>query len=142
MGLPTPFLPIYKELIQDPYFNPRETWSRHAGVPTLEWRSSDDSDGLGWRISLRGKPIFMELLFGKKDNLTIHAGSKWFYKKPGVEWLDITSAAEEWARAEPFPLSIYAPPTDGTNPGGQSFFRAKIGRLPQMRLLYEWGNLR
>jgi hypothetical protein len=140
VGLPAPFLPVYKELIRNPYFLPSEGWSRLNGTLTLEWRASDDSDGLGWKIPLKSKPIFLELLFRKSDNLMIHAGRDWFYKKPGVEWVDVTSAAANWRRIEPFPVSVFAPPADGMNPGCSPSFRAKLQHPPKMRLLYKWGN--
>jgi hypothetical protein len=140
VGLPSPFLPVYKELIQQPHFLPKEHWSRLNGAATLEWRAADDSDGLGWRIPLKSKPVFLELLFGKNDNLMIHAGDDWFYKKPGVEWVDVTLSAGRWRRAKPFPLSVFAPPADGMNPGGASSFATRLKDLPQMRLLYEWRN--
>jgi hypothetical protein len=140
VGLPSPFLPIYRKLIQQPYFLPKEHWSRLNGAATLEWRAADDSDGLGWRIPLKGKPVFLELLFGKNDNLMIHAGDNWFYKKPGVEWVDVTLAAGRWGRAKPFPVSVFAPPADGMNPGCASSFATRLKSAPQMRLLYEWEN--
>jgi len=138
VGLSSPFLQVYKKLIQDPYFLPSERWARHHGPHRMEWRSSDDSDGLGWKIALKGKPIFLELLFSKKDNLVIRAGKGWFYKKPGVDIIDVTSAAEEWHRSRPFPISVFAPPADGTNPGCTSFYETKLAALPQIRLLYDW----
>lgn len=140
VGRPTPFLPVYKDLIQQPYFLPGERWSRLDGALKLEWRAADDSDGLGWNLPLKSKPIFLELLFGKNDNLMIHAGDDWFYKKPGVEWVDVTPAARKWGRSKPFPVSVFAPPADGMNPGDLSFFRTKLAKPPRMRLLYEWGD--
>jgi len=67
---------------------------------------------LGWAglaNSPESKPVFLELLFGKNDNLMIHAGDDWFYKKPGVEWVDVTLSAGRWRRAKPFPMSVFAP---------------------------------
>ena len=140
VGLPAPFLPVYRQLLREPYFSPREGWVRQAGASTMEWRASDDSDGLGWKISLRRKPLFLELLLGKSENLMIHAGDEWYYKKPGVEWVDVTKAAREWGTGKPFPVSIFAPPADGMNPGGADAVATKLTRPPRMRLLYEWNQ--
>ncbi|HUO58935.1 MAG TPA: hypothetical protein VMV05_12235 [bacterium] len=137
-GLPTPFLPIYKELIQEPYFQPKETWNRSKGPLRMEWRSADDSDGLGWTLSLKAKPIFLELLFDSKANLMIHAGKKWFYKKVGVEKVDVTQSAAEWGKSKPFPVAVFAPPADGMNPNGAPQATARLAQSPRARLYYKW----
>lgn len=137
-GLPASFLPVYKKLIQEPYFLPKETWFRLKGGLRMEWRTSEDSEGLGWKLPLKKHPIFLELLLDKGANLMIKAGHKWFYKKPGVEWVDMTQAAMEWGTSKPFPIVMFAPPADGMNPGGASQVTAKLSRPPRVRLLYEW----
>jgi hypothetical protein len=139
VGAPSPFLPVYKRLIEDPYFRPGEHWSRSGGELDLEWRSSDDSDGLGWKIKLASRPIFLELLLGTKENLMVQAGRTWYYKKPGVELIDVTSAAEQWPLDAPFPISLFAPPANGMNPGGRASCRSRLSEIPQIRLLYRWG---
>ena len=141
VGVPSPFLPVYKRLIQNPYFTPGERWTPSRGDLDLEWRSSEDSDGLGWRVKLASKPVFLELLLGKRENLMIKAGNTWFYKKPGVEIIDVTSAAEAWPTKRPFPIVLFAPPADGTNPGCRSCCRSRLTRIPGIRLLYRWNNL-
>ena len=106
----------------------------------MEWRSSDDSDGLGWKIPLKAKPIFLELVFEKKANLMIKAGNQWFCKKPGVEWVDVTASAAQWSRSKPFPVVVFAPPADGTNPGASSRVSKKLTQRPKVKLLYKWGK--
>jgi hypothetical protein len=139
-GKATPFLPVYKKLLQEPYFQPKETWSRLKGGLKMEWRASDDSDGLGWKIPLKAKPIFLELVFEKKVNLMIKAGNQWFYKKPGVEWVDVTSSAADWSRSKPFPVVVFAPPADGVNPVGSSRVTNKLTGRPNVKLLYKWSK--
>jgi len=146
-GLCTPFLSVYKDLIQQPYFQPGETWKRNNNL-RMEWRSSDDSDGLGWKIPLKSRPVFLELLFEKGSNLVIKAGKKWYYKKPGVEWLDVTMAAVEWGspyakasgdrKAKPFPVVAFAPPANGMNPAGAASVITKLRQAPRLRLIYRW----
>ena len=137
-GLPTPFLPVYKDLIREPHFQPKEAWTPVRGPLRMEWRSSEDSDGLGWTLPLKARPIFLELLFDQKANLMIRAGKKWFYKKSGVEKVDVTQSAQEWNRNKPFPIVVFAPPADGVNPGGGSSVAAKLSRAPKARLHYRW----
>ncbi len=136
-GLATPSMAFYKKIIQDPYFHPKESWEKVKGL-SLEWRASDDSDGLGWNISLKGRPVFMELLFDKGANLMIKAGEKWVYKKPGVEWVDVTLAAVGWNRSNPFPVVVFAPPADGLNPKGATRVASKLARPPKVRIHYRW----
>jgi hypothetical protein len=137
-GLPTPFLPVYRELLREPYFQPKENWIRSKGGLRMEWRKSDDSDGLGWKVPLKTRPAFLELLLGKDSNLMVKAGRSWYYKKPGVEWVDLTQAAVEWGTAKPFPIVIFAPPSDGLNPGGASQVAARLAKAPRLRLISRW----
>ena len=136
-GLSTPLIPFYREMLRNPYFQPKETWTKAKGL-SMEWRASDDSDGLGWKIALKKKPVFLELQFGKKANLMVRAGTRWFYKKPGVEWVDATAAAVDWGTRKPFPVVVFAPPTDGTNPKGATAVRTKFSKPPKIRLLADW----
>ena len=137
-GIPVPFLSVYRQLIQEAYFRPKETWDRSRGPLRMNWRSSEDSDGLGWKVSLKKKPVFLELLFEKNANLMIKAGNLWVYKKSGVEWVDVTGAAAEWRGSQPFPLAVFAPPADGMNPNGASQVSTRLQRPPLMRLHEGW----
>jgi hypothetical protein len=139
-GLPTPFLPVYKELLQAPYFQPSESWSRLKGGLRMDWRTSDDSDGLGWKIPLKTRPAFLEVLFEKDANLMVKAGRTWFYKKPGVEWVDLTQAAVEWGTAKPFPVAAFAPPADGRNSHGAAQVTTRLKRAPRLRLIHRWNS--
>jgi len=137
-GSPTPFLDVYRDLLQEPYFLPKEAWTRLKGGLRMDWRSSEDSDGLGWKVSLRSKPLFLELLFDKKDNLMVRVGKRWFYKRPGVERVDATTEAASWGRSKPLPIMVFAPPASGMNPGNSSHVATRLSKPPKMRLLYKW----
>jgi hypothetical protein len=137
-GWPTPFLEDYRKIIQDPYFQPKESWKKLRGSLKTQWRSSEDSDGLGWKLSLKKRPIILELLLEKDQNLMIAAGNRWFYKKPGVEWVDLTTAAAEWGVKNPFMIRLFAPPASGENPSGASSVSGKLSQAPQLRLHYDW----
>lgn len=137
-GIATDMLPEYKKLIQNPHFKPKENWKRNRGALRMEWRAAEDSDGLGWKVPLKKRPIFLELLLDPKANLMIEAGNHWFYKKPGVEWVDVTAAAQAWGGGKPFPIRLFAPPSEGVNPAGASKVATRLSKPPVMRLHYEW----
>jgi len=137
VGVATPFLGMYRELIREPYFTPGETWTRLGGAAPLamHWRGSDDSDGLGWKIRVKAVPSFLELKCPKDANLIVKVGAQWFYKKPGVEWVDATSAAAGMRRGGTLPIVVFAPPADGANHGAGSV-KSRLPRPPELRLRY------
>jgi hypothetical protein len=136
LGVATPLVPLYKSLLQEPYFQPKVTWSKTQNLK-MEWRASDDSDGLGWKLALKKKPVFLELAFKKEANLMVKAGKRWFYKKSGVEWMDVTHAAAEWGTKNPFPIVAFAPPKDGINPKGSNKIVTRMPK-PRVRLHTTW----
>jgi hypothetical protein len=137
VGVPQPFLPDYRRLIREAYFSPDEAWEPlPAGAElSTDWRSADDSDGLGWKIPLAGTPSFLEVKFPKEANLVIRAGTEWFYKKPGSEWVDMTAAVRDAKAGDTATVAVFAPPADGTN-GGASSVRTKLAGPPLLRLRY------
>ncbi|MGE5598862.1 MAG: hypothetical protein ACM3XS_05740, partial [Bacteroidota bacterium] len=87
--------------------------------------------GLGYEIALAGEPVFFELRLAKEANLLIRVGGDWFYKRPGVEWVDATGAATGLGRGESITVSLWAPPADGMNPGaGEGYAGEYIYALP------------
>jgi hypothetical protein len=136
LGIETSLVPLYRELLKEAYFQPKETWTKTQSMKT-EWRASDDSDGLGWTLNHKKKPLFLELAFKREANLMVRAGKEWFYKKPGVEWLDVTHAAAEWGTKKPFPVVAFAPPADGVNPPGKSNVVTRLPK-PRVRLHTTW----
>ena len=141
VGIPQPFLARYKELIRDPYFNPGEDWKPLGKADPLgmEWRAADDSDGLGWEVRLTGRPIFLDLLFQKEANLVVRAGAEWFYKRPGTEWVDATTAVAGFTGPGEITVAVFAPPADGTN-GVSPSVRARLAFPPRVRIRYPWGQ--
>jgi len=135
VGVPQPFLAKYRELIKDPYFNARETWTRAGSRLTMEWRAADDSDGLGWKIRVKRRPSFFELQFPKEANLIIRAGTSWVYKKPGREWVDVTASVAGVRRSATIGIAVFSPPADGSN-GRSSSVRAVLARPPRIRLRF------
>ena len=137
VGVPQPFLPDYRALIRDPWFSPGEKWDRLPANAALEmdWRAADDSDGLAWKVELAGTPSFLEVKFPKEANLIVRAGTEWFYKKPGIEWVDLTAGVRHFKAGDTATVTVFAPPADGTN-GGASSVRTALPTPPLLRLRY------
>jgi hypothetical protein len=115
VGRPTPLLETYRKIISVPYFHPRETWKKTRQL-RLRWAASDDAAGLGWKVSLQRRPVYFELFLPKSMNLMLKVGSRWFYKKPGVERLDVLSGALSWS-GKRLPIVLFAPPASGQQSG-------------------------
>ncbi len=142
VGISAPFLDDYCRIIKEPYFSPTEFWDPMESNESLslKWCSSDDADGIGWKIPLKGNPTFFEVKFNKKPNLIIKVGNEWFYKKPGVEWVDLTSATFKLSKGDEPSVAVFSPPTDGTNPrsgkGYRSYASSKLKKPPLLRVRY------
>jgi len=143
VGRPSPFLATYRKLLLDePHFAPKETWKPLApSAPlSLHWRSAHDADGVGWNVRVPKDVSFFELRFSKEHNLLVRVGDGWFYKRPGVEWIDATEAARSAGAA--VKVRVFAPPAPGTNPRqGQRFADASETRLdaiPGVRVRGSW----
>ncbi len=142
VGIPAPFLDDYRKIIREPYFCPTEFRDPlPANEPLLlNWRNSEDAQGVGWQVPLKSTPSFFELKFNKKLNLIIKIGNEWHYKKPGVEWVDVTETASKSTKGDTVSIAAFSPPSDGTNPRSGSGYRSvvtsKLNRPPELRILY------
>jgi hypothetical protein len=133
VGVPSPFLDEYVKLIKDPYLSPAEKWAKlPAGELPLHWRHAEDSDGVGWKVPLKGKPTFFELKFEKDANLLVRVGDQWFYKKPGTEWVDGSAACWNLGKGDIVTTAVFAPPADG-----MGMPKAKLAAPPVLRVRYE-----
>ena len=101
----------------------------------MDWRAADDSDGLAWKLELAGTPSFLEVKCPKEANLMVRAGTEWFYKKPGIEWVDLTAGVRHFKAGDTATVTVFAPPADGTN-GGASSVRTALSSPPLLRLRY------
>ena len=52
--------------------------------------------------------------------------------------MDATAAAVAWGTRKPFPVAVFAPPADGTNPVGALTVRTKLSKTPKIRLHTDW----
>jgi hypothetical protein len=144
VGTPSLFLKAYRQmLLGESHFSPTETWTPLAPgrPPSLVWRSAHDADGLGVRVRVPPHASFFELQLPKQPNLLVRVGGAWFYKSPGVEWLDATEAARAAGRA--VDVAIFAPPAPGTNArrglGFASAVETRLGAAPAVRVRGPWG---
>lgn len=138
VGVASPFLDGYRKLARDPHFNPTEKWQKlEAGAPLeTRWHSSEDSAGIGWKLKLKSTPTFLELKFAKEAALVVKVGDQWYFKRPGVEWVDATASVLKADAGETIAVSVFAPPADGTNPGCAAEVKTLL-TPPTLRLRYE-----
>ncbi|HEY3593453.1 MAG TPA: hypothetical protein VGL13_06250, partial [Polyangiaceae bacterium] len=143
VGIAAPFLETYRDLLlREAHFSPSEAWSPVGpSTRTLAWRSSQDAEGLGWKLRVPKGLTFFELRWPKDANLLVRVGETWFYKGPGVEWIDATSAARE--AGPTVRVAVFAPPKDGTNPrhgrGFAAVTTSKLDARPAVRIRGPWG---
>jgi hypothetical protein len=143
VGIRQPFLDDYLSFIRHPYFTAGQEWKPLGQEkPVMDWRSAEDSDGIGWKVRLKSRPIFFELRFPKEQNLLVCVNGRWFYKKPGTEWVDATSAVASEGAGRQVAVSAFAPPADGANPpqgnGWQTSVLTELAAMPELRARYGW----
>ena len=136
VGRPTLLHPEYRRIIQNPYFLPRETW-KITRDRSLKWTASDDAEGLGWKVPIRKKPVFLELYLPSGLNLMVKVGRLWFYKKTDVEHLDVIEGARDW-EGKNLPVAVFAPPAEGENPRCAVTVRSTLKEIPRLRLRTPW----
>jgi len=143
VGRPSSFLAAYRRLLlHEPHFAPRETWKPLApSAPlSLRWRSAHDADGLGWKVRVPKDVSFFELRLPKEHNLLVRVGDTWFYKRPGLEWIDATEAARSAGAS--VKVGVFAPPGEGTNPRqGEGFAEVTetmLDAVPGVRVRGSW----
>jgi hypothetical protein len=126
VGIPAAFTKEYRRILhEESWFAPRETWSPLGRRPLLmRYRAADDAEGLGWKVSVPRDASFFELKLQKSLNLLVRVGKSWFYKRPGVEWIDATEAAR--AAGSKVEVAIFAPPAEGTNPAAGRGFKSSV----------------
>lgn len=148
VGIEQPALKAYKEIIHGDYFYPSMTVTEEASFPvTLRWGSFEDSTGLSLPLHFENNPIFAEVNFDdelKDLNLMMELNDHWFYKAPGVKFIDFMPAFFEkpLKGACDLTLKLFAPPASGENDPSQGAdwqenYYTAIKKLPQVRLRFE-----
>lgn len=148
VGIEWPVLKSYREAIHDEFFMPGMEVKGDAELPiTLRWGSSEDSTGVAMELDMEGDPVYCEVNFPdeiKDANLMLEINGKWFYKAPGVKYLDLMSAFFEKRLSGPckMKLNIFAPPASGKNDESQgedwmTNYYYELKKLPEIRVEYE-----
>jgi len=147
-GIPCPLFDTYKEIINDDFFKPGLDVNESVTLPlTLRWGNSEDSDGLSIELDIENNPLFAEAYFENSlldMNLVLELNGKWFYKAPGVKFVDFMPAFYGENINEPckMNLNIFAPPATGENDPSQGTdwdtnYYTQITELPNIRLRFD-----
>ncbi len=121
VGIEQPLMNTFRDIISDPYFQPTIKNGKNVTLPvTLRWGGSEDAEGISMPLKFTGNPAFAELYFedGLENlNLMMEFNGTWFYKAPGVSFVDLMPAfyKKPLEGAATIRLKIFAPPADGEN---------------------------
>lgn len=121
VGIEQPLLGAYRKEAHKPFFSSKAVSDGEIELPAkLRWGGAEDAEGVEIPLKFEKNPVFCELYFKdelKDVNAAIEFGGYWFYKKPGVDFVDLMTYFFEnplKAGAE-IPVHIYLPPADGMN---------------------------
>ncbi|MGN1086850.1 MAG: hypothetical protein ACI4Q5_07425, partial [Porcipelethomonas sp.] len=148
VGVEQPILGAYKEIMNDDFFKPGIKETADASLPvTLRWGSSEDSEGIAIEIDLEKNPVFAEAYFEGSlvdANLMMEINGQWFYKAPGVKFVDFMPAFFDRKITGPTKtkLNIFAPPATGENDPSQgedwlTNYYYELKELPRLRFEFE-----
>lgn len=148
VGVEQPLLAAYRDIIQDEFFNPGVVYEGEKELPvTLRWGGSEDAEGVEMELSFDGDPVFAEANFKddlKDANLMLEINGRWFYKAPGVTFVDFMPAFFDKKLDGPctMKLRIFAPPATGENDPSQGEdwqenYYYTLKSLPDIRLRFE-----
>ena len=148
VGIEWPLLKVYRDLIQDEFFCPGKVYSEADKLPvTLRWGGAEDAEGISMDLEFEKDPVFAEANFEGEladANLMMEINGKWFYKAPGVKYIDFMSAFFDKKLQGPttVKLNIFAPPATGENDPAQgedwqTNYYYEMKELPKIRLRFE-----
>ncbi len=148
IGIEQPLLSKYRDIIADDFFNPGIVKGEEvSGVYDFRWGGSEDADGIGIDVEMEKNPVFCEAFFEDDlldANLMIEFNGRWFYKAPGVKYVDFMPAFYDKPLSSPciLSLNIFAPPASGINEAnGASDWdvncRSSYRSLPKLRIRFE-----
>lgn len=145
VGIAQPLLKEYKEILHDEYFLPKFEEKEEISLPAnLRWGGAEDAEGIMVSVDLEKTPEFFEIRLETEGNFMIEAGGRWFYKAPGVEWIDLMPLFFERSITEKTTLAIriFAPPASGENDETQgedwaeNYYYA-MKQEPEFRIRYQ-----
>ena len=141
-------LKAYKDIIDDSFFKPEIKSGKTAKLPIrLRWGGSEDAEGVSLELDFKSDPVFAEANFDGRlvdANLMLELNGMWFYKAPGVKFVDFMPAFFNKRLKEPakLKLNIFAPPATGENDPSQGEgwdmnYYYVLEELPKIRLRFE-----
>lgn len=148
VGVEQPILGAYKDIINDDFFKPEIKSSKTAKLPIkLRWGGSEDAEGVAMELDFEKDPVFAEANFEGTlvdANLMMELNGMWFYKAPGVKFVDFMPAffKKRLKGAQKLTLKIFAPPATGENDPAQgknwdTDYYYELQELPKIRLRFE-----
>ncbi len=147
VGIKLPLMDTFKEIINDEFFMPKIEEKDEINLPVmLRWGSAEDSEGVAIPLSFEKEPVFCEGYFEdelKDANLMMELNGRWFYKAPGVSFIDFMPAFFEGKKVtgKDLTLKIFAPPATGENDSSQGDdwninWYYELKKLPEIRIEY------
>ena len=148
VGVEQPMMAAYKDIIDDDFFKPEMKVHKTAKLPVLlRWGGSEDAEGVSVELNFEKDPVFAEANFTGSladANLMMELNGMWFYKAPGVKFVDFMPAFFKKRLKGPakLKLNIFAPPATGENEKkqGQDWdtnYYYELKELPDIRLRFE-----
>ena len=148
VGVEQPVLGAYKDIIDDDFFKPEIKCGKTAKLPIkLRWGGSEDAEGVAMELDFEKDPVFAEANFEGTlvdANLMMELNGMWFYKAPGVKFVDFMPAffKKRLKGAQKLTLKIFAPPATGENDPAQgknwdTDYYYELQELPKIRLRFE-----
>lgn len=148
VGVEQPMMAAYKDIIDDDFFKPEMKVHKTAKLPVLlRWGGSEDAEGVSVELNFEKDPVFAEANFTGSladANLMMELNGMWFYKAPGVKFVDFMPAFFKKRLKGPakLKLNIFAPPATGENEKkhGKDWdtnYYYELKELPDIRLRFE-----
>lgn len=147
VGIEQPMMRVYRDIIHEEFFSPEEKLLKKTELPvTLRWGGAEDAEGISMLLHFKGDPVFAEANFNgelEEANLMIEINDMWFYKAPGVKFVDFMPAFYEKRLNGPCNLrmNIFAPPASGENDTSDNDhlmnYYYEMKSLPEIRLRFE-----
>ena len=148
VGVEQPMMAAYKDIIDDDFFKPEIKNHKTEKLPVLlRWGGSEDAEGVSMELKFEKDPIFAEANFTGSlvdANLMMELNGMWFYKAPGVKFVDFMPAffKKRLKSQEKLSLNIFAPPATGENDKKQgkdwdTNYYYELKELPDIRLRFE-----
>ena len=148
VGVEQPMMAAYKDIIDDDFFKPEMKVHKTAKLPVLlRWGGSEDAEGVSVELNFEKDPVFAEANFTGSladANLMMELNGMWFYKAPGVKFVDFMPAFFKKRLKGPakLNLNIFAPPATGENDKKQgkdwdTNYYYELKELPDIRLRFE-----